>query len=86
MSDEVLPIRLCVNPACPGWLTVPEGSEYTGIPESTFRKMISRGEIPVWKRPGAKPKSHMLVWSGDLDALMRAGHRPATSGPLAGEA
>jgi excisionase family DNA binding protein len=75
-------IRETVNPSCPGWLDIWESSDYLNIPESTLRKWIRDGLLPVAK-PGGKPKSHMRIWSEDLDLLMRQSYRPAVNGPLA---
>lgn len=57
-----------MSPSSP-WLTVPQASVYTGIPESTLRKYIRTGLLPRSK-PGGKPKSRVYVARASLDALM----------------
>ncbi len=89
MTDEALepvgPIREYVNPDSPGLLNITEAAEYLSVPESTLRWWIKIGRVPVDK-PGGRPRSRMRIWSADLDRLLEAGYREATSGPLAGGA
>ena len=57
--------------------------DYLNFTEGAVRRLIRDGVIPVVKL-GAKSKSRIRVRRADLDALIAANYRPATSGPLAG--
>ena len=66
----------------PDLLEVWEVADYLNLTEGTVRRLIRDGVIPVVKL-GGKKKSRIRVRRSDLDALIAANYRPATSGPLA---
>lgn len=57
-------------------------ARYLGVSESSMRRLIRDGVVPVTK-VGGKPKSRIRVLTVDLDRLLASGYSPATSGPLA---
>lgn len=64
-------------------LDVWQVSDYLGITESTARRLIRDGVIPIIKI-GGKARSRIRVRQSALDALLEASTTPATTGPLAG--
>lgn len=66
----------------PDLMEVLDAADYLNLTEGTVRRLIRDGVIPVVKL-GGKKKSRIRVRRGDLDALIAANYRPATSGPLA---
>lgn len=59
-------------------------ADYLSMSEPAVRRLVRDGVIPVCKL-GGRPKSRIRVRRSDLDALIEASTRAATSGPLARE-
>jgi excisionase family DNA binding protein len=63
-------------------LDVWELCDLLGITEGSGRRLIRDGVIPVVKL-GPKHKSRIGIRRADVEALIEANYKPATSGPLA---
>lgn len=57
-------------------------ADYIDSTEGTIRRYIRDGVLP-YSKPGGRLKSRIFIRRADLDALIEANYRPATSGPLA---
>ncbi|HEU4540898.1 MAG TPA: helix-turn-helix domain-containing protein, partial [Jiangellaceae bacterium] len=55
------------------WQSVAQAAEYANIAESTLRKLIRAGRVPVAK-PGGKLRSLMLIARADLESAAVAEH------------